>query len=189
MAEAPEGIRRDVVRDWQWAGGYEGNALRYVRGHLYGKWVLRESTLAEDRKQATDYVFETPDDAGKLTVAVRMRRLSNTGCHRDLTIRMSRRSGARTEAHKIAAGFGDLYLYGWIDDSVGMLREYVLVDLHRFRSAGLLDNPCDRKVVGDGSAAFGCWGICRLRRDGVLIEHELIGCTLTTEPPDHCRAR
>jgi len=164
MNAAPTGNESpDVLADWLWARGHEEECIKLVRDHVC---KIGESTTQQDMRQATDYVLTTPS---KISVAMRIRRISNTGKKRHLTLRLSRRSGAKTEVAKISKGHGDLYCYVWIDDT-GKVNEYIFVDLKAMRDSGLLDKPDGEKSTNDGSATFAWWHWETLQDHGCIIE-------------------
>lgn len=115
--------------------------MRYV-----GYFVqFRLANEIEDTKQSTDAVIELEN---KATIALRIRRYKKYGpddkVYRDLTIRAQSKGGGETELHKIRAGWCDWYFYGWLNEH-GTMTEYMLLDVARLRSSGLLSD--NRKVT------------------------------------------
>ena len=128
----------------------------------------------QDTKQATDMVMTI---AGGTTIAVRIRRPMPTGkVYRDLTIRAQMASGAETEYHKIKAGWGDWYFYAWTNEPTpGLIDEWILVDLHKMRTAKLFDTP--RKLwenKGAGDSKFYAYGLQELRTCNALVTGSII---------------
>lgn len=112
----------------------QGKVVEILRRHAADVVQFNIATNEQDTKQATDFVVETT--IGR--IAVRVRRYSSTGeKYRDLTIRIRATYGGKTEIDKLRDGWGDLYLYCW-QDAAGNLTEYMLVDIHKMRAAGLL---------------------------------------------------
>ena len=166
-ATPPDGVRKDVKCDWAWAQQHEPEALTFVRNHVWLK-CCRDSTLNEDTAEATDYVIETP---GRVSIGMRIRRISNTKRRRDFTLRVARPSGAKTEVAKVAGGYQDIYCYCWINDILGNeLDEYIIVDMHKFRMAGLLEHPDGSLWTRDKSAQFAWWEIRTLVDAGCVLE-------------------
>lgn len=164
MNAAPRGTESDDVQtDWKWARGHEVKCLKFVRDHLC---KINDSSFKQDTQQATDYVLTAP---GKVSIAMRIRRIDNTGNKRHLTIRQSRPSGATTELQKIQSGFGDLYCYVWIDRDQ-RVNEYMLIDLHEMRKSGLLERPDGVQSNRDGSATFSWWHWETLQDYGCIVE-------------------
>ena len=131
---------KDWEKDKAWADQYLPEIERLVRqvaGHIV---EIRLGTDAEDMTQATDYVVEVSSGA----IACRIRRDT---AYRDLTIRASRPTGARTELEKIREGWGRWYLYMWVSGSD--VEEWMFVDLDKLRDSGLLDGK-ERRRNPDG---------------------------------------
>ena len=120
----------------------QGKVVEILRRHAADVVQFNIATNEQDTKQATDFVVETT--IGR--IAVRVRRYSSTGeKYRDLTIRIRATYGGKTEIDKLRDGWGDLYLYCW-QDAAGNLTEYMLVDIHKMRAAGLLGDPSTRNT-------------------------------------------
>ena len=133
-------------RDRVWADGFESQVLTILNGLLPHLVVLNVASQEHDNHQATDFEIQLVGG----TVAVRLRRPRYD--YRDLTIRSSRTNGTKTELAKIKEGYAYRYLYGWIDEN-NRIVEWMLVDLDRVRSAGMLDGR--REIYNtDGKTAF-----------------------------------
>lgn len=105
--------------------------LEILRRHAADVVQFEIATDEQDQKQATDFVVKTT--IGR--IAVRVRRCIP---YRDLTIRTRAMYGGRTEIDKLRDGWGDMFLYCWQDNS-NNLSEYMLVDIHAMRQAGMLE--------------------------------------------------
>lgn len=122
----------DFTRDWNWQEGYLPEVQRILLQNAVYLFNVSIASWYQDVKQATDMTVTL---GGKpKAVGVRLRRADYS--YRDLTIRANRVSGAKTELEKILAGMGDAYLYGWTNGS--HISEWMLIDLNRLRSSGLL---------------------------------------------------
>ncbi len=99
----------------------------------------------QDKRQATDMVIEVT--GGR--VAVRVRRAQYK--FRDLTIRSHSFGGRKTELEKLREGYGDWYLYCWASDD-GNIGEWILVDINKMRSSGIL--AAQRKQIPNGDGTF-----------------------------------
>jgi len=90
--------------------------------------------------------------------------------YRDLTIRSHRETGYRTELSKIEEGFGDWYLYGWLNKQ-DKVAEWILVDLDKLRERRLW---LGRHDIPNGD---GTWFIAissqELRKTDCLIAEQL----------------
>lgn len=124
-------LRIDVRRDWSWSDGFLPEVRRIIAMNALHLVTVNIASTHQDVKEATDMLLTI---SGTRSIAVRLRRAAYA--QRDLTIRASRASGARTELDKIRAGYGDFYLYGWTNEH--QISEWMLVDLHRLRASGLL---------------------------------------------------
>lgn len=60
----------------------------------------------------------------------------------------------------------------------GKLEEYILVDMHRFRSSGLLESPDGSKWTRDKSAQFAWWDWTTLQDSRCIVE----GCKFPNSP-------
>jgi len=119
-------------RDREWADSHLGQVEQILKDNMSSLVVVDTAPDAVDCKNATDMVIAlTGGD-----VAVRLRRWNCK--YRDLTIRSHRDTGARTELSKIRDGFCNWYLYGWLN-KLGRITEWILVDLGKLRSSGLLE--------------------------------------------------
>ena len=99
----------------------------------------------EDMHHATDYILKI--DSG--TVACRLRRWSKYTVEREWTVRSKRDSGAETELSKLKKGFARWYLYGWLIN--GKIESWMLIDLDKVRSVGILDKQWIEKSNRDGT--------------------------------------
>lgn len=139
-------MRYDVIQDWQWSDGFLPEVRRILFANALHLFDVEIATEEQDLKQATDMVIRIQ---GEKTIAVRLRR--SQYAYRDLTIRAWREGNIETELHKIKAGFGDLYLYGWTQDM--KIAEWILVDLTKVRAFRLLDG-CSIRYNRDGRTGF-----------------------------------
>lgn len=133
------------------------------------------ATEEEDTRQATDLVLRV--DSG--TIAVRIRRLETmvkVKDKRDLTIRTRAHGGGRTEFDKIRDGWGDWYFYAWSQKN--QIAEYMLLDIQRIRSSGLLDALQNRQAipnVGDNTE-FKAISIDELLTNDCVVVHTVENC-------------
>lgn len=141
------GLRLDVQRDWNWSDGFLPEVRRILMQNAALLFTVQIASTYQDVKEATDMLLMVN---GQRTVAVRLRRAQYS--YRDLTIRASRISGARTELDKIRNGYGDIYLYGWTYGWT--ISEWMLVNLHRLRSSSLLNSHWKMTINRDGATGF-----------------------------------
>lgn len=142
-----------------------------LRKHAIQFISVRGATDKEDTKQATDMVVETSHRSW----AVRVR--FHPCNYRDLTIRSRARRGGKTELHKIREGHGAFYLYCWEGVEANgkgsfNIDEYIIVDLDKLRSSGLLSSSAEETINTDGKTAFVSLHIDALRSAGCLVNHE-----------------
>lgn len=155
------GLKLDVRRDFAWSDGYLPEVRRVLAANAIHLLDIDVATFHQDVKEATDMLVTV---RGVKAVAVRLRRAQYP--QRDLTIRAERKSGATTELEKIISGKGDFYLYGWTWDM--QIAEWMLVDLHRLRESGLLQ---DSQLIPnrDGQTAFIAIPYYRLAARGCVV--------------------
>jgi hypothetical protein len=116
----------------------------------------------DDMKRSTDLKIRVSSG----DVAVRIRRASYNPRYRDLTIR-AKNGNAKTEIHKLREGYADWYLYLWTDD-FGIC-DWVLVDIHRMRESGLLNESRPVKMNKDGYTGFCCYPVDELQSIGAIV--------------------
>lgn len=133
------------------------NAIRFI-----GIEVAQD---ADDTQESTDMVISVNNGR----VAVRVRRPSCA--FRDLTIRSRSFGGGTTELEKLRAGFGDWYLYCWTN-SDSQISEWILVDINKMRSTGLLNKSKKDIPNGDGTF-FVAFDKVELRMNHCLISAHL----------------
>lgn len=119
-------------RDWNWQEGYLPEVQRILLLNAVFLFNVNIASWQQDVKEATDMTLSVQ---GQKRIGVRLRR-ADTG-YRDLTIRATRATGVQTELEKILSGMGDAYLYGWTTGR--HISEWMLIDLERLRSSGLLE--------------------------------------------------
>lgn len=97
---------------------------------IVGRYLLRNATLTEDRKFATDLVLSVKN----LTVGVRLRDPKYAAYSEDITFRTSAGGSSQTELEKILAGNMDWMFYGFAAEGASPVPWYIL-DMNVFRSA------------------------------------------------------
>lgn len=102
---ADEAAATTFKSEFSWAQTWIPKIKRYV-----GPMLLREGTLYEDRREATDLIVLR---ASGFRIACRVRRPGFAKFKQEVTITAKRESGAACEWDKlIEAGFGDWFFYG-----------------------------------------------------------------------------
>lgn len=152
------------AHDRAWADSYESQAIAILRTLIAHLAVIEVASDEIDKKQATDFQIRLTGG----TVAVRLRRSDPKWALRDMTIRSRRANGIKTELAKIKEGYAYRYLYGRVNDE-GIISEWILVDLDKVRSTGLLDKPREEKSNKDGKTYFITITIKELEDVGCLI--------------------
>lgn len=136
--------------------------------------TVKAAAHVADKRTCTDFVVTT--SSGN-TIAARIRRPDVSAKFRDFTLR-AKAGGARTELEKIRDGYGDWFIYAWTGDR-GAVIDWMLVDLNKMRSSGLL--ATDRKVIDntDGETGFVAFKRSELRAADCLAKEMRHG-TYTT---------
>lgn len=119
-------------------------AKRILAEHLIPRLVAIE-TAGDllDKREATDIIITH----GKARICYRCK----SGKYRhltDLNIRMTVRSGFRTEVHKIREGYGTHYFFCWLDDTNSRIDKWMIIDLDIVRRENLLNHLIERKIQG-----------------------------------------
>ena len=177
-----------VVELWRWADTH-ADAFRAVM-------VANASTMADVRLAS---VAAGQNDGRGLEycggMSCRVRRrwfVDPAGCvHRGLTLRV-RPNRDRSEWHQVRAGRrAPFYIVGIVGTSDNTLdadgrrglAEWFVVDMSRFRDCGMVHQPADRRVNGDGTA-FVAWSVDDLRAaGGVVADDWMTTGTAWTGPP------
>lgn len=130
-------------------------AIREALSLLPSGYFLNFSTATpkQDKEQATDLVLEI--EGGTMAVRIRRKKYYEWGLRRglDWSIRV-KSNGAKTEIDKLREGFGDWYFYGYSEDNKSGLAYWCLIDLHKTRQSGILENSWMPKDNNDGTAAI-----------------------------------
>jgi len=151
--------------DRSFSNKHISQAFGILRSLPAGLFVdFEEAGFEADVKEATDVMAVAN---GMYRIAMRFRRPYKT--YRDLTIRSSRPTGAKTELQKIKEGFGDYYFYGWTEGDT--IIEWIFVDLYKLRASGLLDKP-RREIPSPDGTHFIAIGHNELEEHGCIIASE-----------------
>src|SRR3990167_1331220 len=121
------------------------------------------ATTAQDQHEATDYVVKVTSG----DVAVRIRRQRYADLFGDVTLRLWRSSGAKTEVEKLKAGFARWYLYAWSPN--GVFTSWVFLDCDRMRASDVFQHGIPINNT-DGQSGFLALSIPTLRDHGCIVE-------------------
>lgn len=145
--------------NWDWQLAFMADIKAILKSQAMNIVDIQVSTPEEDLKHSTDLKIKIT--AGD--VAVRIRRDIPW---RELTIRACS-GGNMTEIHKLRAGYGDWYLYLWTGSD--RIIDWILVNINKMRSAGLLSEQRPVKMNKDGYSGFVSYTIPELERHGCLV--------------------
>lgn len=98
---------------------------------ILGQILIGEASQEEDMKRNTDLIVLRME---AVRIACRVRRfkyLENYGD--EFTIRCNSQENAKTELHKVISGWGDVFFYGFCDESETRLAKWIVGDLSVFR--------------------------------------------------------
>jgi len=131
----------NIKCDWSWSDRFIPAIKQAV-----GPYLLATAPLEVDRHEATDLIVLR--NTGQ-SIAARVRRGNYwQRFQHQITIRVKRDSGSRTEFRKIAEGFGDLFFYAFAspgDDP--SFASWKLIDLKAFRGHLILN--CEQIKTGE----------------------------------------
>jgi hypothetical protein len=130
-------VSKDVDRDFAWQLPYTTDVRRIVGSHL-----PVPASWEQDAKEATDFLLYRVIGREVSTVAVRIRRpdvLTNPKWaywQWQFTVRLWRKSGAKTEHAKLVEGLGDWFFYGVADRSgAPVVKHWMIINLRAWRAA------------------------------------------------------
>lgn len=136
-----------------WADQYTEQVIALLVSNAAHIVKVEVAPQYQDSHNATDMIIQVVGGC----VAVRIRRDTE---RRDLTIRATLPSGAKTELQKIREGFANWYLYAWTQS--GQICEWILVDLNRLRTSGTI-------FVQRAEIPNGYWESNKFVRDGTYF--------------------
>jgi hypothetical protein len=113
----------------------------------------------KDMKHATDMIISVT--GGDVAVRIRKYRYYDKR-FRDFTIRSRSRGGGNTELDKLRAGFGDWYVYAWLNAARSSFVGWMLLDIEKMRKSGMLARDMKEIPNRDGTR-FVNFSICDLR--------------------------
>jgi hypothetical protein len=120
---------------------------------IVGPYLLVPASSEADMREVADLVVPRFRQA----VAVRLRRRAGNYPPSHFTLRLRKRSGARTELAKIVDRHGDLMFYGHADHTT--IDPWLLIDLHALRAVFMrypeLLHSLRRKHTNDNSDVIG----------------------------------
>lgn len=129
---------------------------------------VKIAPIEDDLKRCTDMIIEIVGGS----VAVRLRNETYKK-FKDFTIRSIVPSGYETEIDKLKNGFGDYYLYGWLNSSF-IIDEWILVDLGKFRLSGLLDDSDRRNIPNKDGTKFKAYTLNELSINKCILNEKIL---------------
>lgn len=118
---------------WQERKAWADKFMPDVRAILGGA-LIGVPTREDDRKCVTDLVFLVFMVGQGTRVACRIRRSTPAARRDEFTLRAKLPSGAQTELHKVGAGWGDLFFYGFAAHDEASIGRWTLLRLDVFRA-------------------------------------------------------
>lgn len=157
-------MKSDVYYDWNWSNQFIPDIKKILTKNAQIFLNIEIANAQDDMERATDFIVTV--SSGQ--VAVRIRRDGYSNKYRDWTIRSFRSSGTKTELEKIRQGFASWYLYLWTTNN--QIADWVLIDLNKVRSKGLLDIPRKQIPNKDKQTYFIAVPINEIKQNGCLID-------------------
>lgn len=162
-------FEKELERELSFAP-YIENVLAQNAGLIHAAGIqvfsMKKARAEDDMKNGFDFVFTM----GNFTVPVRIRK---PDCrYRDFTVRSKTRFVVETEYHKLKAGAGDVYFYGWTQwmNGIESINQWWLINLNAFRKSGLLDTERREVSNGDGTC-FISFKFHELQQAECIISH------------------
>ena len=153
----------DDIRDLE---KYHLKQIRDIIANTYYKLPIKLqlslSTTEEDTKESFDVVVNS-----KLKISVRLRKWRYFLGHKDFTIRSKTKHGNKTEIDKLKEGYGQFYLYGWLDDKEEYIKQWVMVDINKFRP--YLNNPISKNIPNGDGTCFNAYSLNQIASCGAGI--------------------
>lgn len=153
-----------------WADDHLNEVNRIVR-NVAGKIIeIQAADPERDRREGVDYEVKVVSG----NVACRIRRADRYP-FRDLTLTLSRPSGATPEVDKILSGSVRWYLYAWA--AHGRFVHWMFVDLDKVRALRLIEKAIKRgrKQRDAKGSEFLCIPFAELSEHGVIVQSEMKG--------------
>ena len=141
---------------------------RILNKNSYMFSELLEATPQQDYKEGFDSIFTFND----IKIPLRIRKYEYAKEYRDVTIRSRTRSNGETEIDKIKQGFGDYYFYAWECEDRKRLFCYLIFDLKKFNSSGLVLRPSDPDIPNGDGTSFNAYRIFDLIMANALLIYE-----------------
>jgi len=157
-------MHEKIQRDKEWADSYFPQIREILKGVFESLIDVQEASIEEDIKQATDYKIV---NVANFSIGCRIRKdYDNLFKYGDVTFRLSRPSGSKTEMQKFREGKPDWYFYGWVN-SDSKISHWVVLDMDKIRENNILDSPDNIRSNRDGTK-FAGFKIHRLSDNGCV---------------------
>lgn len=161
---------KDWKEDKNWVDLFEPTIKR-----ILGNTFIKTASKRIDMEEATDLLVL---ELKPLTIACRIRRYDyyfKWDYKNELTIRLNRPSGKKSEFKKICEGWADYYFYGFsnqYEDGSGF-KSYSIFDLKVFRREWIFNNwkhhlKFKKQINKDSSSEFFAFKISCFPKDFVL---------------------
>jgi len=145
---------------------YEIRRILNKNSYLFTRFT--DATPQEDMNEGFDAVFSFPE----VKIPIRIRNFEYQR-YMDITIRSKSACNQKTEIHKLREGFGDYYFYCWLDKERRHIEKYAIIDLHKFRSVLVNEQPDSSKKNTDGTEFF-VFTVDRLVKTNSIVMFEII---------------
>jgi hypothetical protein len=128
--------------------------------------IITKFDIANEIQDRTEG-FDAELNAGGSKIAIRIRNNEFLKYH-DITIRTKVVSGNLTEIDKIRKGCGDFYLYAWLTKSGKGIHSYVIFDIKKFVSTGMIDKPSTKDISNNDGSYFNTYSMIDMMKAGVI---------------------
>lgn len=160
------------VADFRWQQRFRGHYAELALGAVR----VAVASWDDDARRNTDMMIGTLGNGQRIACRARRRLMPDGTANlrlaqylRQITIRLSRPTGAETEMSKLRQGWGDFMLYGFeAEPDADRLHPWALLNLALLREYFDRDGRWQRRVNRDGSSDFAAIDVADLPLGAVL---------------------
>jgi hypothetical protein len=134
--------------------------------YIIGKFI--NANESQDKIEGFDAVYISQSNK----IAVRIRKYQFARKYMDITIRSKYDNGHDTEIHKIKNEYGDYYIYCWETPDGKSIHSYIIFDIKKFVTSGLVNTPTGENIPNDDGTYFNTYSVIDMMKAGIIIIYE-----------------